>query len=167
MATEIFQDSEDRAWAIKLTFGDLKRVLTLTGVNLAKPGKHVSKESDLTKLDEDSWPTYLRLANDPILLMDVVYSILEPQAKEKKISSENFGQAITPTVFKDMFDKFWRVYHDFFLEAGDQMGAKMVEGVLKMRALEAKQVSKVDAAMDRAIEEAEKKIEDQIETILQ
>ena len=167
MATEIFQDSEDRAWAINLTFGDFKRVLTLTEVNLAKPGKHVSKESDLAKLDEDSWPTYLRLANDPILLMDVVYAILEPQAKEKNISSEDFGRAISAAVFKDMYDKFWRAYHNFFLEAGDQMGAKMVEGVLRMKTLEAKQVGRMDAVMDRAMEEADKKIKEEIETIFQ
>lgn len=171
MAAETFTDTHDRVWSIRLNFGDLKRVLTLTGINLAKPGRKVTKESDLDNLTEEEMPVHLRLASDPILLMDVVYALVEPQAKEKGVSSDQFGEAISPEIFGTVSDMFWRAYQSFFLAAGDTMNAKLVEQIKKLRKEMDRQASKLDQKLDSAIarmdEEIERKIDQEIETISQ
>lgn len=169
MAT-IFQDSKERAWTLGITFGDVKRVKTLTGHNLARPGRQLPKGStgeEIINLPEDEQPLYYRLAYDPIVLIDVVFALVEPQAREKGVTDEQFGMAMTPEIFKDVSKKFWEVYYDFFLAAGDQMNAKMIEQVRRARKLMEKEAerisSKIDAAVDKRMEEAIQEIETTIQ----
>lgn len=163
----IFQDAKERAWSLSMTYGDIKRVLSLTGVNLCKPGtgKKVTSEEELESMPEEDLPLYVKLAGDPIMLLDVVYALVEPQAREKGVSSEEFGQSITPSIFGELSDKFWEAYHVFFLESRDLMSAKMVQIVPRLRKEQAKQAEKMDGILDTAMGQLDRKIDEQIQTM--
>ncbi len=74
-----FKDSEGRTWTIDINVATLKRVRTLINVDLAQVLQG--------KLIDD-------LLADPILLVDVVYCCVKPQADERKVSDEQFGTAM-------------------------------------------------------------------------
>lgn len=167
--TTIFQDSKDRAWTLGITFGDIKRVLTLVGVNLAKPGRQLPKDIDavsIADLPDEDQPLYFRLSTDAILLIDVVFALVEPQAKEKGVDAEEFGMSITPAMFADISNKFWEVYHVFFLEAGDMLQAKLIEQVKRARKEMEKRSEQVSQMIDNAVDKKISEAMEEIETTL-
>ena len=75
-----FKDNADRTWEVEVTTAAVKRVRGLVDVDLV--GQTLS--GDL--LD--------RLADDPVLLCDVIYALCKPQADREGISDEDFGRAM-------------------------------------------------------------------------
>jgi hypothetical protein len=75
-----FLDNQGRPWRLSITIGDAQRVRdTLDGIDL------------MDCLGGDLLP---RLARDPYLLCDVLYVLLEDQAKERGLSDKDFGRAL-------------------------------------------------------------------------
>ena len=74
-----FKDNAGRTWTPAVNVSSIKRVRSLTGLNLyeAIEGKLVE-----------------RLRMDPILLVDVVYALCKPEADQAEVSDEQFGQAM-------------------------------------------------------------------------
>lgn len=74
-----FNDSKGRTWAVKLDAPTIRAVrTTFDGLDLAS--------RDCT--------TYDKLANDPVLLVDVLYTICEKQATAAGVSDVDFGEAL-------------------------------------------------------------------------
>ena len=73
-----FTDTEGRTWNIDIHVTAVKRVRSLTGVNIAS----MSGEG------------IIALANDPEKLCDVIFALVKPQADEKNITDEDFGRAM-------------------------------------------------------------------------
>lgn len=74
-----FNDESGRTWEIAINVDCIKRVRALLDVDL------------LTAVDGDMVP---RLTADPILLCDVLYAIIKPQADKLGVSDEDFGRAM-------------------------------------------------------------------------
>jgi len=74
-----FTDALNRSWSLEITVATLKRVRAVAGVDLIEAAGG-------TLLD--------RLVADPVLLGDVLYACVKPQADERKITDEDFGRSL-------------------------------------------------------------------------
>lgn len=76
---QTFKDSEGIEWTIKINVASVKRVRDLAGVDL------------MGALDGS---LFERLALDPILLGDVLHALCRPQAEERNLTPEQFGERL-------------------------------------------------------------------------
>jgi len=74
-----FKDNAGREWTVEVNVAALKRVKSLTGVDLLGV-------LDGTLIE--------RLIRDPVLLCDAVYAVCKPQADERSVTDEDFGRAM-------------------------------------------------------------------------
>lgn len=74
-----FTDNAGRTWTITINVDAIKRVRGLLQVNLLEviEGKLID-----------------RLIGDPVLLCDVLFALVKPEAETKQISDEDFGRAM-------------------------------------------------------------------------
>ena len=75
-----FKDNASRTWEVEVTTAAVKRVRGLIDVDLVAG----TLSGDL--LD--------RLADDPVLLCDLIYALCKPQADREGVSDEDFGRAM-------------------------------------------------------------------------
>ena len=141
-----FTDSAGRTWTINITVDAIKRVKDLVGVNLA----------DVTEGDP---PLLTRLETDLVLLCDVIYALIKPQADQHPsggISDEQFGQALGGDAILAAHDAFWGALSDFFhqLRRLDQVRAIEKQQKLVGVAVAAadKQIEGID--LDKLVDEA-------------
>ena len=88
-----FTDNQERTWSLSVNVNTLRRVKALCGVML----------TDLVVLEPGKKPTMElleRLANDPVLLVDVLYAAIKPEADARGISDELFGAAMVGDVLE-------------------------------------------------------------------
>lgn len=88
-----FTDNQERTWSLSVNVNTLRRVKALCGVML----------TDLVVLEPGKKPTMElleRLANDPVLLVDVLYAAIKPEADVRGISDESFGAAMVGDVLE-------------------------------------------------------------------
>jgi len=74
-----FNDNAGRTWTITINVDAIKRVRGLLQVNL---------------LDVIEGKLIDRLIGDPVLLCDVLYALVKPEAETKQITDEDFGRAM-------------------------------------------------------------------------
>jgi hypothetical protein len=94
-----FTDTQGRVWTIAVTVDAVKRVRSLTGTDLLAVAG-----GDLLE----------RLSTDPILLADVIYAVVRPEAEAKQVSDADFGRALagdtisaaTTALLQDLVDFF-------------------------------------------------------------
>lgn len=137
-----FKDNNGKKWDISLTFDSAKRVRDLLGINLLAP--------------EDGDPPLLtRLGTDELLLCDVIYCLIKPQADEAGITDEMFGRALGPDAILSAVDAFYDELIDFFQLRGrtDRAGAvasqkKMIE-LATQKAAQTLENFDIDAEIDR------------------
>lgn len=77
-----FEDTEGRTWSLDLTYGSARRVKQLLGVDLLNP------------LDGEAPSLLNRLALELMLLCDVIYALIKPQADELGVSDEEWAAAM-------------------------------------------------------------------------
>ncbi len=137
-----FKDNNGKQWDISLTFDSAKRVRDLLGINLLAP--------------EDGEPPLLtRLGTDELLLCDVIYCLVKPQADEAGITDEMFGRALGPDAILSAVDAFYAELIDFFRLRGRADRAKAVASQKKMielatqRAAQTLENLDIDSEMDR------------------
>lgn len=110
-----FKDSEGREWKVSITVGAIQAVLSrLPDVNLANA-------------DSGDPPLITRLATDMLLLADVVYAIVEPQAEKIGISQAAFAASLTDDAFIAMHNAFFGELSDFFRKTGRGHLAAVIE----------------------------------------
>lgn len=71
-----FTDTQGRPWTITLNVDAIRRVRSVLNINLL--------EAIEGKLLE-------RLITDPVLLCDILFVVIQPEAIAKEISDEDFG----------------------------------------------------------------------------
>ncbi len=76
-----FTDTGGRTWTIALTIDAAKRVKSLLDVNLLE-------------LEAGDPPLLTRLGTDVILLCDVIFALVKPQADQQGVTDEQFGAAL-------------------------------------------------------------------------
>lgn len=84
-----FTDRAGRGWALDINVGAVKRVKVLVGFDLLDIGEGRSLE---------------RLSGDPVLLCDVLYCLVKPQAEALGVSDEQFGAALAGDALGDAAD---------------------------------------------------------------
>lgn len=123
-----FNDSTGRAWSVQVNVAAIKRVRDLAGVDLL-----AVLEGDLLQ----------RLSEDPVLLVDVIYALLRPQANAAGVSDVQFGEAMAGEAIDQATAALLEELVSFFPLARRRI---LQAAVAKMRSL---QEALVDTAMTR------------------
>ena len=78
-----FTDTTGRVWTIAITVDTVRRVRNTTNVDL---------------LDVAGGTLIERLVSDPVLLCDVLFAVIRPEAEAKQVSDGDFGRALAGDV---------------------------------------------------------------------
>jgi len=132
-----FTDSAGRAWQLAITVDAVRRVRDVVGVNLARLIEPREAGGSLPLLTD--------LEDDLLLLVDVIYALVKPQADAQGVSDADFGRALGGEAIAGAHEAFWRELADFFRNLKRSAPARAIE----------KQLALVEAAMAAA----ERKIE--------
>ena len=126
-----FRDRHGAEWLIDIEVSAIKRVRRLAGVDLLEV-------LDGRLID--------RLMVDDVLLVDIVYALCRPQAEQRGVSDEDFGRAMSG-------------------DAIEQATRALLEGLVafcrspRKRQILGRAIEKVEAAMEAALDEAQREIE--------
>ena len=102
-----FTDAKGRSWEIELNIRQMKRVRDILGVdlvNVIQTNKDGSIATD----------TIDRVANDPILLCDILWVLCEQQAKLAGVTDDDFGSSLAGDSIETATRAFLDELVDFF-----------------------------------------------------
>ena len=94
-----FTDKAGHVWRLDLNITTIKRVKSLTGVDL---------------LSDDYAETLVELGRDVIKLVDVLFAIAQPQTEAAGITGEQFGEGLAGDIINDATDAFINALIEFF-----------------------------------------------------
>jgi hypothetical protein len=114
-----FTDSAGRTWTLALTIDAAKRVKSLLDVNLLE-------------LEAGDPPLLTRLGTDVILLCDVIFALVKPQADAAGVSDQEFAAALGGDVVLAAQTAFYEELVDFFRKLGRGDLAKAVDAQRRM-----------------------------------
>ena len=97
-----FTDTAGRTWTVTVTVSGIKRVRDLLTVDL---------------LDVANGDLLSRLADDPVLLVDVLYALLKPEADARGVTDEDFGRGLAGGVLDEASSALMKGLLDFFPSA--------------------------------------------------
>lgn len=95
----IWTDAENRTWSTAISVNAIRRVKELVGVNL---------------LEVFDGEMLARLADDPVLLVNTIYAVCKPQADERDVSDETFGELLVGDTIELAAAALVRGIADFF-----------------------------------------------------
>ena len=139
-----FRDHEGRTWTVQVTTATLKRVKSLLGLDLGR----MAADGSL----------YKALADDPIMLCDLLYAICRPEADERKLSDEDFGRGLAGDAIDAATTALMEGLIDFFPKGRRELHRK---ALAKFRTLEEKAIrnaedriesDELDRELDRRLE---------------
>jgi len=114
-----FTDNAGRSWTISLTIDAAKRVKGLLGVNLLE-------------LEQGDPPLLTRLGTDVILLCDVIFALVKPQADAASVTDEQFGASLGGEAILAAHTAFYEELVDFFRKLGRGDLARAVDAQRRM-----------------------------------
>ena len=140
-----FRDNANREWTVEVNVEALKRVKGLLDVDLlnAAGGKLLE-----------------RLIADPVLLCDVVYCLVKPQADQAGVTDEDFGRAMAGDAIDAATSALLEELVGFFPQARRRVLAKAVQ---KMDQLQDRIVAGAEELLDSP--EIEQRIDAELEAI--
>jgi len=97
-----FNDSQGRMWSVVINVSAVKRVRDLLDVDL---------------LDVANGELLSRLADDPCILVDVLFVLCKPEADAKSITDEDFGRGMVGGVLDEAASALMKELLDFFPSA--------------------------------------------------
>ena len=100
-----FADNAGRTWTLSLSFGAVKRVRGLLDVNLLE-------------LDKGDPPLLTRLGTDPILLVDVIFAVIKPQADGLGVTDEQWAESMGGEAMLAAQKAFYEEVADFTRSQG-------------------------------------------------
>ena len=144
-----FKDNAGRTWSVTLNVLQMKRIRAHLGIDLV----NVITLDAGGKVKVDLVD---RIANDPCLLVDILWVCVEEEAKEAGVTDEQFGCALAGDSIDDATKAFLDELVDFFpgarrlflkkaVELSRKFGGEMTEALGK--ALE-------DPELERRVEES-------------
>ena len=131
-----FKDNQDREWTIAVTVASIKRVRQLTPAKV-----------DLLKVVENELDLLAKLADDPILLVDTVYVLCKPEADQRGVTDEQFGEAMYGDALERAYVALLEDLCDFFRDARTRATMKKV--VAKLGEASAAVLAEADRAADQ------------------
>jgi hypothetical protein len=128
-----FTDTAGRTWTVALTIDAAKRVKSLLDVNLLE-------------LEAGDPPLLTRLGTDVILLCDVIFALVKPQADAAGVSDEQFAAALGGDAVLAAQTAFYEELVDFFRKLGRGDLAKAVDAQRRMIDLA---VARIETRLDK------------------
>jgi hypothetical protein len=125
-----FIDSSGRVWVVDISVATIKRVRTLTGVNL---------------LEVIQGELIEQLSSDPILLADCLYAVCQPQAVREGVSDEAFGQSLAGDVIDRATTALLEGLIEFFPEPKRRL---LEKATAKYRQVQTQALALVEARLD-------------------
>ena len=116
---KVFTDNASRTWSVIITDDSIRRVMKLLGINI-------------TEIDVGDPPLLVRIGTDEMLLCDIIYCLVKPQADELGVSDEDFGRALGGDAILAAQTALYEELVDFFLKRGRPDRAKAVTAQKKM-----------------------------------
>ena len=117
---QIFKDRDGREWQVVLNVFQMKRVRAALGIDLVNV---IELEKDgQVKVDMID-----RIANDPCLLVDILWVLVQEQAKPLNVTDEQFGTALAGDAIEAATKAFLDELVDFFPGARRLFLKKAVE----------------------------------------
>lgn len=129
-----FRDNEGRRWDVAVTVATVKRVRSLCDVDLMGI---VDSDGELLE----------RLFSDPVLLVDVLYAVCQPQAEDRGVTDVAFGESLAGDAVAAATDALLEGIVDFFPHAPTRENLRAVLQQLRQ-------------AMDRVAETSQAAIEE-------
>jgi hypothetical protein len=130
-----FTDNAGRGWTVALTIDSVKRVRDLLGVNLLE-------------LNKGDPPLLTQLGQDVILLCDVIYCLVKPQADAAGVSDEQFGAALGGEAILEAQKAFFQELVGFFRQVGRGDMAQAAEKQQRMIQLAIQRAEQRIATLD-------------------
>lgn len=154
--TTSFKDTEGRAWSLDLTIGSIKRVKSITDI-------------DLLNIQDGS--TLVELSRDPFKLVDMLWAIIQPQAVALNVTDEQFGSSMGGMALRDASEAFLASITSFFQQWSPSLGATLSKlhskiSEMDLRAAELTKAKMADPRVDAALEKSFAKVEAEMETAL-
>ena len=144
-----FKDNRDRTWTIALNVWEVKRIRSILGIDLA----------NVITLDKDGKvqvDLIDRIANDPCLLVDILWVLVGSEAKERGVADVDFGSALAGDAITEATRAFLDELVDFFPGAKRLFLAKAVDLARKFDGEMTEALAKAleDPAFERRIRES-------------
>ena len=115
-----FTDSAGRVWTVAINVDAIKRVQSLVQVNLL--------EAIEGKLLE-------RLSTDMVLLCDILFALVKPEADAKNVSDQDFGRAMAGDVLDAASTALLEELVDFFPSGKRRLLSQALAKLQKLEAL--------------------------------
>ncbi len=138
---QIFKDRDGREWQIVLNVFQMKRVRAALGldlVNVIELGQDGNVKVDMID----------KIANDPCLLVDILWVLVQEQAKVANVTDEQFGTALAGDAIESATKAFLDELVDFFPGARRLFLKKAVELARKFG-------TESNAVLEKALEDPE------------
>jgi hypothetical protein len=126
-----FVDSSGNAWQVRIDVSTIKRVRDKYGIDLSKV---MSSQSELT-----------RLADDVVLLVDVLFALVSPQAETRKVSAEDFAHLLAGDTIESATNALMEAIIDFFPQSRRVLLRQLWE---KLKAYDQQNMTKAKTAID-------------------
>ena len=107
-----FRDNDGREWTVAINVGSMKRIRDMAGVDVFGGG--------LPAFVED-------VTANPVMLADVLYAVIQPQAEKREVTPELFAEAVAGDVIEHAADALLSELVDFFPKARREILKKILE----------------------------------------
>ena len=119
----IFKDRSGTEWTLDITVAAIKRVKALS--------KEAGEPIDLTRFDEPAAegqpPLASRLTVEPLLLCDIIFWLVKPDADRRDVVADDFAAVMGGEALGHAFRAFWEEITDFFRQLNRSDLVKLAE----------------------------------------
>lgn len=138
-----FTDTLGRTWTLVVNVATLKRVRALCGVDL----------NGIIEVEDGKPETRLleKLSTDPVLLVDVLYAVCQPECDRRQVTDEDFGSAMAGDAIDLATSALLDEIIDFFPDAKRQAFRKILSATRRFEEIAKKRLS--EALADSAFED--------------
>jgi len=157
MTPATWTDSKGQVWSMAINVHAIQRARNLVGVNL---------------IDVFDGKLFVQLSDDPVLLVNTIYAVCKPQADERNVTDEQFGELLVGDAIDEATDTLVQGVLDFFPTGRREVLKRLWEKTSKARsaattlATNKLDSSRIDEALEAVMKEASDEIDRQIDTIL-
>jgi len=138
-----FTDNLGRTWTLVVNVATLKRVRALCGVDL----------NAIIEVEDGKPETRLleKLSTNPVLLVDVLFAVCQPECDRKQITDEDFGSAMAGDAIDLATSALLDEIIDFFPAAKRQAFRKILSATRRFEEIAKKRLS--EALADSGFED--------------
>lgn len=126
-----FKDDANRTWDITINVSTIKRIRSRLNVDLLSLGTD-DADKKYGNGGNNTPPLLVQLATDLVLLSDIIFVCVLPQAESLNITDEQFGEALGGGSIYNAREAFFAELVDFFLQSGRKDVARAIQGMVQM-----------------------------------